>query len=100
MHRGRIIVVLLAFSLTAVAQDPIASFWKATLARLAAEPIEATVEDTRGPLPYKKYRVDYRSLDGVRVRGYLAMPVRGGERVFRVASRVKCQSRFARAGHG
>ncbi len=80
LHSGRIFVVLLAISLTARAQDNVASFWKTTLARLAAEPIEATVEDTREPLPYKKYRVDYRSLDAVRVRAYLAMPVRGGER--------------------
>ncbi|MEP6536403.1 MAG: acetylxylan esterase [Bryobacteraceae bacterium] len=57
-----------------------ALFWKTTLSRLAAEPMEATVEDTKEALSYKKYRVDYRSLDGVRVRAYLAMPVRGGER--------------------
>ena len=80
IHSGRIIVAFLALSLTATAQDSISLFWKATLARLAAEPIEATVEDTREPLAFKKYRVDYRSLDGVRVRAYLAMPVRGGER--------------------
>lgn len=57
----------------------VAVFWKATLARLAAEPLEATVEDTREPLPYKKFRVEYRSLGGVRVRALLALPVRGGE---------------------
>ena len=43
------------------------------------EPLEATIEDTREPLPYKKFRVEYRSLDGVRVRAFLALPVRGGE---------------------
>jgi cephalosporin-C deacetylase len=62
----------------ALAQD-ISSFWRATLARLAAEPIEATVTDLREPLPYRTFRVEYRSLGGVRVRALLALPVRGGE---------------------
>jgi cephalosporin-C deacetylase len=57
------------------AQD-IPSFWRSTLTRLAAEPIDSTVEDTREPLPYKKYRVEYRSLGGIRVRAFLALPVR------------------------
>ena len=51
-------------------------FWKATLSQLAAEPLEAVVEDTREPLPYKKYRVEYRSLNGIRVRAFLAVPIR------------------------
>ena len=71
-------VAILALALPVCAQD-IAGFWKTTLARLAAEPIEAAIEDTREPLPYKKFRVEYRSLDGVRVRAFLALPVRGGE---------------------
>jgi len=73
----RIALLLLTVALAANAQD---AFWRTTLARLAAEPVEASVEDTRESLAYKKYRVDYRSLDGVRVRAYLSLPVRGGER--------------------
>jgi cephalosporin-C deacetylase len=72
------LIALLVLALPAGAQD-IAGFWKTTLARLAAEPITATIEDTRDPLPYKKFRVEYRSLGGVRVRAFLALPVRGGE---------------------
>ncbi|HTM51212.1 MAG TPA: acetylxylan esterase [Bryobacteraceae bacterium] len=73
-----IAMALFALALPLPAEDP-AGFWKATLARLAAEPLDSTVEDTREPLPYKKFRVEYRSLDGVRVRAFLALPVRGGE---------------------
>ena len=72
-------IALFSVSVVAQAQD-IASFWRSTLLRLASEPIEATVQDTREPLPYKKYRIEYRSLDGVHVRAYLALPIRGGER--------------------
>lgn len=54
-------------------------FWRATLERLAAEPVEATAQDSKEPLPYKVWRIEYRSLGGVRVRAHLAMPVRGGE---------------------
>ncbi len=57
----------------------ISSFWRSTLSRLASETLEVTVEDTREPLPYKKYRVEYRSLGGIRVRAYLAVPIRGGQ---------------------
>jgi cephalosporin-C deacetylase len=52
-------------------------FWRATLRRLAAEPLEAKVEPVTEPLPYKKFRVTLRSLDGVYVRGWLALPVQG-----------------------
>jgi cephalosporin-C deacetylase len=72
-------LLLLAAAPPAAAQD-IAAFWRNTLSRLASEPLEATVEDTREPLPYKKYRIEYRSLGGIRVRAWLAVPVRGGER--------------------
>jgi cephalosporin-C deacetylase len=76
----RIWIALLALQWTAAAQD-IPSFWRSTLARLASEPVEATIEDTREPLPYKKYRVGFRSLGGIRVRAFLAIPVRGGEKL-------------------
>jgi cephalosporin-C deacetylase len=78
-ERGVIsVIAVFAFTIPAGAQDA-AAFWKATLARLAREPLEATIEDTREPLPYKKFRVEYRSLDGIRVRAFLALPVRGGD---------------------
>lgn len=71
--------LLLAIQLNAAENPEIATFWRNTLQRLAAEPIEAKEQDTRDPLPYKSYRVEYRSLGGVRVRAHLAIPIRGGE---------------------
>ena len=71
-------IALFSLALPARAED-ISAFWKTTLTRLASEPLEATIEDTREPLPYKKFLVEYRSLDGVRVRAFLALPIRGGE---------------------
>src|SRR5262249_49875177 len=71
-------IAFITVALPARGQD-IDRFWKETLARLAREPMEAAIEDTREPLPYKKFRVEYRSLGGVRVRAFLALPVRGGE---------------------
>ncbi|MDB6127125.1 MAG: acetylxylan esterase [Verrucomicrobia bacterium] len=53
------------------------AFWQATRERLAREPMEAQVEDLKEPLPYKKFKVTLRSLDGVHVRGFLALPVQG-----------------------
>jgi cephalosporin-C deacetylase len=70
---------LLAATVPVGAQD-IHSFWRSTLSSLASEPVEATIEDTREPLPYKKYRVEYRSLGGIRIRAFLAIPIRGGEK--------------------
>src|SRR5262245_26704843 len=66
---------LLVPALSAGAAD-VWSFWNMTLSQLPAEPLEATVEDTHEPLPYKKYRIEYRSLNGVRVRALLALPIR------------------------
>jgi cephalosporin-C deacetylase len=70
--------LLLTLALPCAAQD-IPGFWKNTLQRLAAEPMEAVEQDLREPLPYHTFAVEYRSLGGVRVRARLAMPVRGGE---------------------
>ena len=70
-------LALLAAVLPAAGQE-IAAFWETTLQRLATEPLEAVVQDTREPLPYKKYRVEYRSLGGIRVRAWLAVPIAGG----------------------
>ncbi|MCC6391538.1 MAG: acetylxylan esterase [Bryobacterales bacterium] len=60
------------------AQD-VAAFWRSTLARLAAEPVDAVEKELHESLPYKTYGVEYRSLGGVRVRARLAIPIRGGE---------------------
>ena len=59
-----------------LAQD-VASFWRATRERLAGEPMDAQVEPVAEALPYKKFKVTLRSLDGVRVRAWLALPIKG-----------------------
>lgn len=69
----------LTLQLPAADTQQIATFWHNTLQKLAAEPIDAKEQDTREPLPYKSYRIDYRSLGGIRVRAHLAIPIRGGE---------------------
>jgi cephalosporin-C deacetylase len=63
----------------ALATQDIAGFWRNTLERLAAEPIEAMETDMKEPLPYRVFAVEYRSLGGVRVRARLALPIRAGE---------------------
>ncbi len=55
----------------------ITAFWNATRQRLAAQAMDAVVEPLKEPLPYKKFRVTLRGLDGIRFRAYLALPVRG-----------------------
>jgi cephalosporin-C deacetylase len=73
-----VLAFLLLPSCRAEAQD-IFSFWRSTLSRLASEPLEAIIEDTREPLPYRKYRVEYRSLGGIRVRAFLSVPIRAAQ---------------------
>jgi cephalosporin-C deacetylase len=68
-------ITFLVALVPAAAQD-IPTFWRSTLSRLASEPVESAIEDTREPLPYKKYRIEYRSLNGIRARAFLAMPIR------------------------
>jgi cephalosporin-C deacetylase len=46
-----------------------------TLERLARQPMEAVVEPLADPLPYRKFRVTLRSLDGVPIRAYLGVPL-------------------------
>ena len=58
-------------------REEIETFWRATLQRVAKEPLEAEVEPVKEPLPYQKFRVTYRSLGGIRVRAYLGVPIRG-----------------------
>ena len=71
---GFVSVGLSAVSLSA---QEIHAFWQKTLSRLAAEPMEAVVEKLNEPLPYQKFRVTLRGLDGVHFRAYLALPVQG-----------------------
>ena len=53
------------------------AFWQQTLANLAREPMEAVVEPVTEPLPYHKFRITLRGLDGVHFRALLALPVQG-----------------------
>ena len=55
----------------------IQAFWKQTRTRLANEPMEAEVEQLKEPLPYRKFRITLRGLDGVHFRALLALPVQG-----------------------
>jgi hypothetical protein len=55
----------------------IEAFWQKTLARVSAEPLDVETEPVREALPYKKYQITYRSLDGVKVRAYLGVPIQG-----------------------
>lgn len=51
------------------------AFWRSTLARLAAQPMNAKVEPLKEKLPYFVYRVTLTSLDGVPIRAYMSTPV-------------------------
>jgi cephalosporin-C deacetylase len=84
LHAAVLIALLLSATLsfaeshaTSPTQAEIATFWNGVRERLAAEPMDAVVEDMKEPLPYRKYRVTLRGLDGVRFRAYLAVPIRG-----------------------
>lgn len=71
---------LLAVALTLFGPLPaqeIDAFWRTTRERLAAEPMEPQVEKAAESLPYLKFRVTLRSLGGVHVRAWLALPVQG-----------------------
>lgn len=76
MLRLPVLVAALALVSPLGAQD-VDAFWRATRERLAAEPMEAQVESVAEALPYKKFKVTLRSLGGVRVRAWLALPVQG-----------------------
>jgi cephalosporin-C deacetylase len=57
--------------------EPIESFWKSSLERARAVPLEAAVEKLREPAPYFVHRVTYRSFGGARITAYLATPIEG-----------------------
>lgn len=71
------ILALLGAHLSVGRAQEIAAFWERTLESLAKEPIDAVVEPLNEPLPYKKFRVTLRGLDGVHFRALLALPIRG-----------------------
>ena len=52
-HRSAILLALFLAGHPVQAQD-ISSFWRDTLERLEAEPIDAREADLREPLPYKR----------------------------------------------
>lgn len=62
---------------TLLQTEELNQFWQRTRERLALEPMEAKVEDTREPLPFKKFKITLRSLGGVQFCAYLALPVQG-----------------------
>lgn len=64
------------------------AFWNKTRSRAATEPLEAEVSLVDEKEPYLKYRVTYRSLDGVKVRAYLSTPHFEKERVPRLPAIV------------
>lgn len=68
--------LLVAFTLRLPAQD-IDGFWKKTRERLAIEPMAAQVEKIDEPLPFQKFRITLRGLDGVRFRALMSLPVQG-----------------------
>jgi cephalosporin-C deacetylase len=61
----------------AASRGEIEIFWRSTLQRAAREPLEAVVEPVKEALPYRKFRITYRSLGNVKVRAYLGIPIRG-----------------------
>jgi cephalosporin-C deacetylase len=69
--------LFISASMFAPAASQIADFWRSTLQQLSAEPMDAVVEPSKDPLPYRKFRVTLRGLHGVRFRANLAIPVRG-----------------------
>lgn len=59
---------------TGISTELINSFWQNTLVSLAQEPLEAELEKIDEPLPYQKFSLQLRSLDGVRIRALLSRP--------------------------
>jgi cephalosporin-C deacetylase len=52
-------------------------FWRATRDRLAREPMDAQIDPVADAAPYRTLKVTLRSLDGMRMRARLALPVQG-----------------------
>lgn len=58
-------------------EQDIQNFWQNTREYLAKQPMEAKVEELKEPLPYKKFKVVLRSLDGAHFVSLLALPIQG-----------------------
>lgn len=71
------VVLLIGCLAGALPAQDVQAFWNKTVVALAREPMEATVEQLKEPLPYQKFRVTLRSLGGVRFCALLALPVQG-----------------------
>jgi cephalosporin-C deacetylase len=63
-----------AYSPRPTTLEEVESFWQSTLDRVSREPLQAEVEPASDSLPYRKFRVTYRSLQGIKIRAYLAKP--------------------------
>src|SRR5262245_26998590 len=59
---------------SAVTPDEIDRFWRRTVDRARQTPLGMKIEELPEKLPYRKFRLTYRSLDGVPVRAYLGVP--------------------------
>lgn len=51
------------------------SFWRNTVEQTRAEPLDAQTTKLDQRLPYRAYRMTYRSHAGIRVCGYLSLPI-------------------------
>src|ERR1051326_2295291 len=49
-------------------------FWERTLVRARSTPLDAQIETVNELVPYHKFRLTYRSLDGAPIRAYLSLP--------------------------
>ncbi len=61
--------------------DKIDDFWSRTLKRTESKSLNAQEELVNEPVQYVKIRVTYESLDGVKIRAYLAKPYDTGSKV-------------------
>lgn len=62
------------YVLPMVSPSQVDLFWENTLAQLANEPLDASIAASEENLPYQKFEVTLRSLDGVRIRANLYKP--------------------------
>lgn len=63
--------------LAAAVPEEVAAFWRDTLARLERIPVATRIEPVKEALPYRKFRVSFTSLGGVRINALLALPITG-----------------------
>jgi cephalosporin-C deacetylase len=54
--------------------DDLRAFWDDSLRRLAAEPVNAEVEEVKRPVAYKTWRLKLRGFGGVPIRAYFSIP--------------------------